>query len=276
MNTADIKPVISVAMGICYRYVGLDKLIRSINSILGQTYTDFELLICENGSTDPAREYLKERAEEDHRIRLINGTGADTLAAKLNRCISAARGDWIARMDDDDYSEPTRFEKQLEYMKNEPGIDFAGCNIEQIQNGTSAGMIIFPQFPEVRDFVFSQPFSHPAMLFSKGALEAVGGYSEDRRFSGCEDYDLLLRLYERGYKGSNLQMVLLRYTIPDYGKRNRTFRMRINEVYTRMVRFKSSGLLPRYFVYVIKPLIVWLIPVKTLQKLKEKRLNARR
>lgn len=276
MNIVDIKPVISVALGVCYRHSSLDKLIRSIGSILGQSYTDFELLICENGSLDSVRKYLKEISESDSRIRLIDGTNANTLSEKLNRCISAARGTWIARMDDDDYSEPTRFEKQIAYLEANPEIAFVGCNVQQVQNGAPIGIIVFPEFPHVKDFLFSQPFSHPAMIFSHDVLVAVGGYCEDSRFSGCEDYDLLLRLYEKGYKGSNLQDVLLQYTIPDFGKRNRTFRMRINELYTRMVRFKSLGLLPRYFIYVIKPLIIWIIPAKVLQRMKKHRLDTRR
>ena len=109
--------LISVAMGVRYRRRELDLLQRAIASILGQSHANLELLICENDSVQEARELLEWYAARDSRIRLINGTGTSLLSEKLNRCIGAANGAWIARQDDDDASDPLRLERQLAFLQ---------------------------------------------------------------------------------------------------------------------------------------------------------------
>ncbi|NLH01733.1 MAG: glycosyltransferase [Clostridiales bacterium] len=273
MQFDNMKHSLSVVMGVRYLREDLSLLERAVRSISNQTYSDFEFLICENGSTNSSRKLLEALVEEDPRIRLIDGTGADTLAKKLNRCIEASHGEWIARQDDDDYSEPERFEKQLDFLKSNPEISFVGCNVKLIQEGEVQGIRKFPQRPVVKDFLFTQPYIHPALIFRKKVLDAVGGYCEEHRCDGCEDYDLLLRLYENGYLGANLTNTYFTYTLPPKGHSNRTFRMRVNEMQTRFVRFRSLGLLPRALPYVIKPVLVGLIPSPFLPALRSLRYS---
>ena len=121
------------------------------------------------------------------------------------------------------------------------------------------------------DFLFSMPFIHPALIFRREALEAAGGYSTLPRCDRCEDYDLLLRLYEMGYSGANMQEFLFRYSLPHNGISTRTLRDRTNEVRTRWARFSALGLLPKALPYALKPWAVWLVPRNTLRRLKEKR-----
>lgn len=262
------RPLVSVIMGICYRRPDLYFLERAINSILRQSYRKLEFLICEDGSHSEAKERIKRFAAEDARIQLVDGAGAETLTVKLNRCITAAKGLYLARMDDDDFSLPDRLEKQLEYLRNHPETAFAGCCALLEQDGTPAGVRRLPEFPTVRDFLFVQPFIHPALLFRRQALEAAGGYCEEPRCIGCEDYDLLLRLYELGHTGANIQEPLLRYTLPAKGKHGRTMGLRVKEMQTRFIRFKSLGLLPKNIFYVIKPVAVGLLPAGVLERLK--------
>lgn len=262
------KPFISVIMGVCYQRQDLMLLERSIKSILNQTYCNFEFLICQNDSTAQARELLETFQKVDSRIRLIDGTGADTLAKKLNRCLKEAKGTLVARQDDDDYSDPQRFEKQVDYLYNNKDVAFVGCEVLLNQNNTLVGMYRFSERPIVRDFLFTQPFIHPTLVFYKTVLNAVGGYCEEERCDGCEDYDLLLRLYEKGYIGANIQYPYFVYTIPPKGKSNGTFRRRINEVQTRFILFRRMRLLPKAFPYVCKPILVGLIPSVILYKLK--------
>ncbi len=174
-------------------------------------------------------------------------------------------------MDDDDYSEPERFEKQLAYLRTHGGTAFVGCNVRLIQDGGDVGAQCFPENPQVRDFLFSMPFIHPALIFRREALEAAGGYSTLPRCDRCEDYDLLLRLYEMGYSGANMQEFLFRYSLPHNGISTRTLRDRTNEVRTRWARFSALGLLPKALPYALKPWAVWLVPRNTLRRLKEKR-----
>ena len=98
--------IISVIMGVKYRRSSTDLLKRAVDSVLCQSHKDLELIICEKDSFDPARELLKKYASEDKRVRLIDGSRADSFSEQLNLCLAEAKGDWIARMDDDDYSYP--------------------------------------------------------------------------------------------------------------------------------------------------------------------------
>lgn len=271
MDSTNHNILISVIMGIRYFRNDLMLLDRSIRSILDQTYQHFEFLICENGSASAVSRLLQQYAEQDCRVRLISGSGLERLAQKLNRCLKYSSGTWIARMDDDDYSKPNRFERQIRWLSAHPDIAFAGCSVELEQNDHLIGVRKLPELPNVEDFLFAQPFIHPALLFRREALDAVGGYCEKPSCAGCEDYDLLLRLYEKGYAGANIQEPLFRYTLPPKGTSNRTMEMRVNEVRTRFARFQSLGLLPQYFPYVIKPIAVGLIPQSLLERIKVRR-----
>lgn len=264
------EPLISVAMGICYRRQDLHFLKRSVESILNQSFCNFELLICENDSSKEAKEVLSALVKNDQRVRLIEGKGAATLAEKLNRCIDSARGTYIARMDDDDISDPVRFEEQLAYLEAHPEIAFVGSVAKLEQDGEVIGMRRLPEVPQMRDFLFTQPFLHPTLMFRKSVFGNGWRYCEEKRCAGCEDYDLLFRLYERGLIGANLQDACFTYTLPPHGTTNRTWQMRWNEVQTRWVRFGSAGLLPQAILYVVKPLAVGLLPKQLLQKAKEK------
>ncbi len=264
-------PMISVIMGVLYRRSDLSLLARAVSSILGQSLGDFELLICDDGSTAEAQRYLEKQARNDGRIRLLRGCARTELAAKLNFCLGAAKGGFIARMDDDDCSLPERFEKQVLYLNGHTEISFVGSSALLEQDGRTAGRRQFPALPQVSDFMLVQPYIHPTLLFRREALEAVGGYCEAKRCFGCEDYDLLLRLYEAGFTGANLPEALLQYTLPPKGQSTRTMKMRVNEVRTRLVRYKALGLLPGKLLYAVKPVAAGLVPRPALEKMKRKR-----
>ena len=262
-------PLISVVMGVLYRRDDLSLLQRAVESVLGQSLGDFELLICDDGSTAEARQYLEEQARSDRRIRLLWGCQRTDLAAKLNFCLREARGAYIARMDDDDRSLPERFEKQLAFLRQNPDAAFVGSWAELIREGERIGVRRLPERPAVEDFYMTQPFLHPALVFRREALEAVGGYCEEKRCFGCEDYDLLLRLHEAGYAGANIQEPLLEYTVSDGS--GRKMRHRLNEAKTRYSCFKALGKLPGAWPYVIKPLAVGLLPPYFREQIKRKR-----
>lgn len=263
------KPLISVLMGVYYRRSEVSLLTRSVNSILSQSVADLELLICDDGSNEDSRQWLDDAAKRDSRIRLIRKGTVFDLASKLNLCLTEAKGRWIARMDDDDYARPQRFERQLAYLEDNPQITFVGCNVNLVCDGEIVGRRTFVEYPQVQDFYFKQPFIHPSLTFKREELAAVGGYSEDKRQQLCEDYDLLLRLYGAGYRGANLQEILLDYTVPATAKGSRKMKHRWNEAVTRYQRFKELGVLPGALPYVVKPLAVGLLPEFVLKRLKK-------
>ena len=241
---------------------------RAIGSVLRQTVGDFEFIICDDGSTDGTWELLQRYARTDQRVIPLRNQRNMGLAGTLNVCLQKAQGDFIARMDDDDFSHPDRFEKQLRALEEHPEIAFAGSNACLRRCGLDAGVRILPAFPEPKDFYFVQPFIHPALLFRREALEAIGGYSEDSRQLLCEDYDLLLRLYAKQLRGMNVQECLLDYTISDTARGNRKMIHRWNEAVTRYDRFRDLGLLPGALPYVVKPILTGLLPEAILRRLK--------
>lgn len=268
MGRHEAVPEISVLMGVYYRRESLDLLRRSIQSILEQSFSNFEFLICDDGSSEAARTYIRAAAEKDSRIRIIERHDMFTLSAKLNICLQAARGPFIARMDDDDCAHLDRFEKQLTFMQDRPELSFVGSNVELWNNGQRVGIRKLPEHPEVQNFLFTQPYVHPAMMFRRTVLLDAGGYSEDKYCILCEDYDLLLRLYEKGCHGANLQECLLDYTIPDTAKGSRKMKHRWNETVTRYRRFRDLHLLPGALPYVVKPIAVGVLPDFMLPKIK--------
>lgn len=265
------RPLVSVLMGVRYQRENLFLLERSINSILRQTYSDLEFLICERDSTPAARARLEQYAQEDKRVKLVDGTGAKNFSEQLNRCFCAAQGAYLARMDDDDFSFPERIETQIKYLNEHKEIAFVGSTARLERDGEYVGTRSLPEQPQVRDFLFVQPFLHPTLIFRKETLERAAGYDEDHRCNGCEDYDLLLRLYEMGLTGANIQAPLLTYTLPPFGSKKRTIALRWNEAKTRFVRFCALGLLPGAMPYVVKPLAVGALPVGVVEALKERR-----
>ena len=268
MRTPQNEPLVSVIMGVRYRLENLKPLEQAIQSILDQTYRNLELLICEYNSTAPAKAWLAELAQQDCRIHLLQGREPGFLPQNLNDCLVVAKGAYIARMDDDDFSYSERLKRQVTYQDTHPEIAIDRSNDNLHRAGAQVGQRTFPEFPSTRDFYMTQPFLHPALVFRREALDAVDWYSEDKHCVLCEDYDLLLRLYAKEFKGANIQEVLMDYTIPATAKGNRTMGHRWNETVTRYRRFRELKVLPGALPWVVKPLIVGFIPESLLSKLK--------
>ena len=203
-----MKPTISVVMPVynAQRYVA-----EAIESILGQTFRDFEFLIIDDGSTDGSLAILERYAAQDSRIRLWSGPN-EGYVPRLNEMLHQARGDLIGRMDADDVSFPDRFARQVEFLRSHPEVDVVGGARENID---SKGRFLFvSREAEDHDGIQSQllngicPISHPSVLMRRKAVLAVGGYRAE--MMPAEDADLWLRMGERG-RLANLADVVLRY-----------------------------------------------------------------
>lgn len=266
-------PLISVIMGVRYKSDDTALLKRSVDSILNQSYGNLELIICMKECSVPAQEFLQKISGEKARITLLDGSDRNHLGGQLNRCIEQSKGNFIARMDDDDFSYLNRFEVQMKFLGEHPQISFVGSNVRLVRDGEAVGRRNLPPFPQVKDFLFVQPFIHPSMIFRRDCLETVGGYSDAENRRGCEDYDLLLRLYKSGFLGANIEEILLDYALPPRGVKKRTMAIRANETRTRYARFKELGLLPRALPYVVKPIAVGMIPEILLDKIKKRNIR---
>jgi glycosyltransferase involved in cell wall biosynthesis len=245
---------------------------NSINSILGQTYSNFEFLICDDGSSVSVQKMLEDFASRDARIRLLRTGNLYSLPKKLNYCLMHANGTFIARQDADDISLEQRFEKQILFLETNPQIAFVGCNAKVICEGDFCDKRLFPEYPTKEDFLFKLPYLHPTLMFRKESIKLVDGYSESRYAVLCEDYDLLLRMYEKKCYGYNLQDELFLYQITKQDYKKRTYHHRINEAIIRYCRFRDLHMLLKGWPYILKPLIVGLLPHRLLNRLKKKKV----
>lgn len=238
---------------------------KSIRSILAQTFQDFELIIvCDgNGETLP---FLRVWEEQDERIKVFYYEENKGLAFALNYGISRAKGEFIARQDDDDFSLPNRLERQVFYLSKHENISFVCSNAEIFDDDGDYATAQMPENPNKQDFLFTCPFLHPTMLIRRKTLEKIGGYQVAWYTKKSEDYDLYMRLFARGFAGVNLQENLYRYRFFRTGNRKRTFLDRLGECWVRIKGFCRLKVGIKGVVYAVKPLVVWLLPQRFFEK----------
>lgn len=186
-------PAISVAMSV---YNGGVYLPAAIESILGQTFTDFEFLILNDGSSDDSAQIIKSYAASDSRIRGIHRENKG-LIISLNELLVESRAPIIARMDGDDIAMPTRFEKQYAFLAANPDYGvISSWTIDIDGEGKAYSVKGADQPTNFDDFlkaIESGPLlCHPSAMFRRDLVLSVGGYHA--AFKHCEDYDLWLRL----------------------------------------------------------------------------------
>ncbi len=262
-------PKISV-ISAAYNMEHIFSLRASLESILGQSFFDIEFIICDDGSTDNTYSVLCEFAKRDGRIRVIRNERREGLAFSLNRCAGYAECDLIARHDLDDISHKDRLMFQYGYLKLHPEISVLGtAAVLYDRNGAYASRS-FPCRVKAQDFLFNSPYMHGSVLMRREAFLAVGGYRVARITRRAEDYDIFMRLALVS-NGANLGKELYFYLEDKDTKRRRRYKYRIDEMLVRASGFSALGLMPRALPYVIKPLIVGLIPSALLDKLKHRR-----
>ena len=262
-------PMLSVISG-AYNLENCFSFEKSIESVLHQTFTDFEFIICDDGSTDKTYEMLKEFAGRDSRIKLLKNEKNLGHAAALNKCIEAASGMFIARHDCDDYNDETRFQKQIEYMTEHPDVDVLGTAAFLYDRDGVWDSVYFPKTVENKSFLFTSPYQHGSVVFKREALMRAGGYRVAKETRRNEDYDLFMRMQVFA-KGENLQERLYYFLEDEAALKRRKYRFRIDEAKIRFKGFSSLGLMPKGFFHAIKPLVVGLIPGCILKKLRAKR-----
>jgi O86/O127-antigen biosynthesis beta-1,3-galactosyltransferase len=183
---------------------------RTIESILSQTYYDFELLIILNCSSDNTENIISKF--KDERIHVYK-TNIEQLSFNLNYGLNLARGKYIARIDADDIAVPVRLEKQIQIIENND-YDIVGSNVDCInENGEYLNQISFPETNKKirKSIVFKSVLAHPSILIKKDVLLSVSGYLGGRY---AQDYDLWLRLMRnKDIQFYNIQEPLLKYRI---------------------------------------------------------------
>jgi len=195
-----MNPKISVVMSV---YNGEKHLRESIESILNQTFTDFEFIIVNDGSTDNSLEIIT--SYDDERIKIINNEENIGLTKSLNKAIKQARGVYIARQDADDISLSNRLELQFKFLEKHPEVALLGTGIYVIdENGDEIEKRIMHPNPK-RSLLKGNRFIHGSVMFRKSVIDELGAYNETLRYS--QDYELWLRL-SKEYDVRNLTVPL--------------------------------------------------------------------
>ena len=196
-------PKVSVVMSV---YNGERFLRQAVDSILAQTFTDFEFVVVDDGSTDGTAEILK--GYTDPRLRVISQENIG-LIGSLNRAVDIASGEYIARMDADDISSPRRLELQLEWLESHPHTAVLGTQVLEIgDDGHTIRRHYYPTEGAAIAKALLQgatAICHGSAVFRRACFQRVGGYRQ--RFEHAEDYDLWLRTIE-SWNMENLPHVL--------------------------------------------------------------------
>lgn len=258
-------PKVSILMSV---YNGEATLAAAIDSILSQTFTDYELIVCDDASTDGSWQILLEYCEKDPRIIAFHNESNHGLGASLNRCMERSRGTYIARQDADDKSEPTRIERTLAYLEAHD-LPYAGCGVYVFDDDGVWSRRVFPECIDKHIIAKKNPFFHPTMIFRREVLEGVGGYRETKTTRRAEDYDLVMRLAARNIIGKNLQEYLYYVYEPATAYLRHTCKTRLNEVSIRWAGLHEMHAPLKDYVYLAKPIIMMLIPRSLFRTIKK-------
>lgn len=233
------RPAISVVMSTYNRVAFLP---RAIDSILKQTFTDFEFIIINDGSPDETAKVLSMFAAKDKRIRVLTNEKNKGLIYSLNRGLDEARGKYIARMDDDDIALPTRFEKQYTFMEQNPDFAVVGSWIGRPENGKKWGFHDETNPDKVKMYMYlnSVPISHPASFLRRHFLNKHGiRYSYD--YKAAEDRKFWLDILDAGGKIGNIPEVLLLFRL--HGTNPKEYYV---DQWKNLNKFFQNEILPRF------------------------------
>lgn len=200
---------------------------EAMESILNQSYKDFEFIIIDDCSTDKTFEVIS--SYKDPRIKVIKNEVNSGRSASDNRAFKIARGEYVAKMDADDISLPNRFEKQVAFLNDNPAIDIIGGWMKHFGDNTYTKK--YPASPDIAacEILFGIPVGNPTVMFRKESIEREGlHYDEDIKGTYCEDYDFFAKAFIASLSITSIGEILLRYRVlPMTNKKRQIIDLRI-------------------------------------------------
>jgi glycosyltransferase involved in cell wall biosynthesis len=206
-----VKPKVTVLMSV---YNGRDFLAEAIQSILDQSYSDFEFLIIDDGSTEPLDPILQRYKDKRIVLRRHDNMG---LTRSLNKGLALATGEYIARMDADDVSLPKRLETQVRELDSDTGVDLVGCSFDIVDREgrlIERKELITDPIYRLWRLQFHNNYGHGTVMLRKKSVLNVGSYDEN--LSYAQDYDLWSRISTRN-NTVIIPEVLYRYRMVEDG-----------------------------------------------------------
>ena len=256
------NPKVSVIMSV---YNAEQTLRAAIDSILKQTYTNWEFLICNDSSTDRTQVMLDEykRLYPDKFI-LLNNKKNMFLSYSLNRCLEQCTGELVARMDGDDISSPDRFEKQVNFLKNNLQYQVVGTLMQRFDVGGIHDIVYMKEKPDKYVLKKQVPFCHATIIMHKTAYDAVGGYKVSDMTRRSQDYDMWFRFYKCGYNGYNIQEPLYLVREDINAIKRRTLNNRYNIMKIQFNGYKILNFPKKWYVFPILEFSKAIIPSKVI------------
>lgn len=248
---------ISVLMGIynCAPYLQV-----ALDSLYAQTYHDFNIILCDDGSTDDTYAIAKRNAEKHDNIVLVRNEKNMGLNYTLNHCLEYADTEYCARMDGDDISLPTRFEKEVSFLDEHPEFAIVTTPMKYFDEKGIFREGKGGREPKLTDFPKYSPFCHAPCMVRTEAYRAVGGYTVTEKLLREEDYHLWIKMYQKGFRGYTLEEPLYMMRDDRNAAKRRNFKTRKNEAYVKHLAVKMLELPFYYNVYCLKPLILGIMP----------------
>lgn len=253
------RPRISVIMGI---YNCAPTLAEALNSLLAQTYQDFKVIMCDDGSSDSTVEVAKSYVDRyPGKFILVKNDHNMGLNFTLNHCLEYVDTEYVARMDGDDISLPQRFEKEIAFLDEHPDIAIVSTPMIYFdENGDFRNGIGGNKYPRKKDFVKGTPFCHAPCMVRAYAYKAVDGYSVDPKLLRVEDYHLWFKMYAKGFRGYILPEPLYKMRDDRNAVFRRNWKNRVNEYYVKKIGYRMLDIPLHLRLYMFRPLLIALLP----------------
>lgn len=253
-------PKVSIIMG-AYNCQGT--ISESIDSILSQTFTDWEFIICDDASTDETLKILNQyKTNYPDKFVILHNDKNMMLAGSLNKCLEVAKGKYIARMDADDLSDATRLQKQYDYLENNCDMDVVGTFMQGFDDSGLKDIIPIKLNPIDTDLPKANPFHHATIMMKKSVYDELNGYTVSETTRRVEDVDLWFRFFSKGFKGSSIPEPLYLVRVDDGAYKRRKFKYSLDASKVLFNGIRLLHLSPKYYIYTLKPIISQLIPKK--------------
>lgn len=248
---------VSIIMGV---YNCASTLSEAIESLLAQTFKDWELIMCDDGSTDSTMAVAQSYVDKYDNILLIRNEQNMGLPTTLNHCLEYAESEYIARMDGDDISLPERFEIEVGVLDKYPEYAIVSGGMICFDETGEWGVVKTKEKPQKMDFVYDTPFCHAPCMVRREALNKVGNYTVNERLRRGQDYYLWYKFYKNGYVGYNIQKPIYKMRDDRNAAKRRTFKSAFLAFSIQKEIFDGLGIPKIYYYRLFRGVIVTLIP----------------
>lgn len=264
-----MEPKISIIMGI-YNPKTKEMIDKCLNSIINQTFVDWECILCDDGTSNNMFDYIIEKYSFDKRFVFIKNERNLGLRVALNNAIKHSKAKYLVRQDIDDYSDINRLSILYKIAIDNPEWDVIGTSMMKFADDKIWGKYTPRVFDiKKKDFLKGNVVAHATTIIKKSSIEKVSGYRVAWETIRCEDIDLFMRMFAKGcvIKNIDVPLYFVREDKDAYSRKK--YANRIKEAVVKYKGFKMLNMPLWGYIYVFRPLIVGLVPNKLMFFLKK-------